>query len=177
MTEENTLSTRGTDQFNAYLSKYRDQARREQANNFYHVDVVADAYNKGFSDGEQKGRKEFIEDLIKNTTERFTQRANQVYILTNVAVTHLQKHGHKVNAFFINISHSNPKALIAVDGELLLNDDFVELSYSKLFELKKIFVKLFECTLDIGMVSYDNLDIDALKEDHFDYSEFINAAE
>jgi|SRR5690606_4637421 len=176
MTKDNVLPTRGTAQFNDYLAKYKDQAKNEKSNNFYHVDVVAEAYNQGFSDGEQKGRKEFIDDLVKSTTERFTQQANQVYILTNVAVSHLQKHGYSVNAFFINIAHPNPKVLIAVDGDLLLDDGFVELSYSKLFELKKIFSKLFECTLDIGLISYDNLDMDALKEDRFDYSEFIGAS-
>lgn len=111
------------------------------------------------------------------SAERFTQKANQVYILTNVAIDYFRKNGYSVNSFFINIVHPNPQAIITVDNAQLLDDDFVQLAYSKLFELKKIFSKLFDNTFDIGLLASDSLDLQSLKEDRFDYSEFLDKNE
>lgn len=164
---------RGTDSFNSYLSKFKEQVSQEESSNFYHVDVVAEAYTQGFFDGEKSGKKEFVENLLKRTTERFTQKSTQVYILTNVAVNHFKKNGYPVNAFYLNIVHNNPKALISVDSDSLLNDEFVEMAYSKIFELKKIFFNLFESTFDIGLVASEGLDLSIIKDEGFDYSETI----
>ena|SRR5690554_3514845 len=163
----------GTDQFNAFLSNFKDLAIKEKAANFYHVDIVADAYNAGFNDGQKSGKQEFVEDLIKKRSEKFSHMATQVYILTQVAISHLKNEGYKSKKFFINIAHENPKAIIAVDGQMLLDDDFVKIAYAKLRELKTIFNRLFNCTFDIGLVSYDDLDEQSLIEDLYEYSELI----
>ncbi|QEC52508.1 hypothetical protein EDD80_11348 [Anseongella ginsenosidimutans] len=171
------IKKNGTEQFQRYLSHFKDQAKREESNNFYHVDVVADAYNQGFCDGEQSGRKEFVEELVKGSTERFVQKATQVYILTNLAVDHIQKNQYHVHSFFINIVHPNPQVIIVVPNEQLLDDKFVKETYEKMFELKKIFCKLFGDTFDIGLMGAEGIDLDALKEDRFDYSESFMANE
>lgn len=168
-----TVKASGTELFHTYLSDYKDQARKEKSADFYHVDVVADAYNQGFCNGQESGRKEFIEDLKRDRTEKFTQKATQVYILTNRAIDHIQKNGFSVDSFFINIAHDNPKAIIAVKDEQLLDDEFIMIAYSKIFELKRIFAELFECTFDIGLISSSDLDVETLKGDRYDYSETI----
>lgn len=50
---------RGTESFQEYLAKYKDQVNSENTEGYYHVAVVADAYNQGFCDGEKSGKKIF----------------------------------------------------------------------------------------------------------------------
>jgi len=161
----------GTDSFYIYLNRFKTEARFEKAKEFYHVDVVADAYKQGFTDGENSGKKEFIETMLTKSAEKFTAKANQVYILTNLTISYLASNGYNVNSFFINLFHVNPKVIIAVENDSLLNDDFIELAYTKVFEMKEVFSNLFGNTLDMGIVGNNELDIQALAEDGYDYSE------
>lgn len=103
--------------------------------------------------------------------ESFINRSNQVYILTKKLISFLNDNGFKVNAFYINVFPKCPKVVVAVDNDLLINDAFVELSYPKIFELKKIFENLFESRLDLGLVGSDLLEEDLLQEDGFGYKE------
>ncbi|MGI9526350.1 MAG: hypothetical protein ACR2MS_04475, partial [Weeksellaceae bacterium] len=143
--------------------------------NYYHVDVVADAFTEGFCAGEksgkQSGKDEIISKLVKNRIEELTQKANQVYILTSRVVNYIQKNGFKINSFHLNIFHENPKAILAVDNKLLLDDFFVESTYSKIFEMKRIFDEIFNVDLDMGLIGSDNLDLELLYEDGYEYSE------
>lgn len=164
-------STTGTELFYAYLNKFKDDVRSKSSDNYYHVDVVADAYSQGFCDGEKSGKKEFVDAIIKNRIEKLTQKANQVYILTNLVVTFIKNSGYSVNSFYINIFHESPKVIIAVDNDLLINDDFIEKSYLKVFEMKHIFNTLFDVTLDMGLVGAAELDIESLSDDGYEYSE------
>jgi hypothetical protein len=161
----------GSDLFNNYLSKFKTEVRTQSSDKYYHVDVVAEAYTQGFCDGEKSGKKEFVEEMIKKQIEKFTQKANQVYILTNLMVTHIKSNGYSVNSFYINISHKCPKVIIAVNNDLLLNDEFIKTSYLKVFELKRIFSELFAVTLDMGLIGATDLDIETLSADGFEYSE------
>lgn len=161
----------GTDLFQKYLNKYKDQVKSESTEGYYHVDVVAEAYNQGFSDGEKSGRQDFIKQVIKNKIERFTQKGNQVYILSQNVISYLRENKFPVESLHINLYPSCPKVIISVANDLLLNDDFVEKAYTKVFENKNIFNQLFSDVLDIGFVSNDGLDTKMLKEDGFGYVE------
>ena len=58
-----------------------------------------------------------------------------------------------------------------VDIIARIDDAFIEQAYTKLFEYKEIFGKLFNDNLDIGFVANDNLDDTLLKDDGFGYVE------
>lgn len=170
MTTEETTKT-GSDLFRNYLDRYKDEAKSTSQDGYYHVDVVAEAYNQGFSDGAKSGRKEFVNNVVKQRVEEFTQKAQQVYILTQHVIVALKKEGYSVNSFYINIVHKNPQVLIAVNNQLLLEDDFITLVYQKIFEMKKIFNDLFKVTLDMGVIESEGLDIQAVTADGYEYSE------
>ncbi len=169
-------SKSGTELFSKYITKYKDQVKSESAEGYYHVDIVAEAYNQGFSDGKSSGKKDFIEEAMKNKIERFVQKANQVYILTQNLISFLGKEGFVVDSFYINPFPSCPMVIVSVSDETLLNDLFVEIAYEKILENKAIFSKLFApSSLDISLVSSNNLDSNLLKEDGFGYKEKIKS--
>jgi len=176
MSKQITTKT-GTDLFNTYLNKFKDEVRETASDKYYHVDVVAEAYNQGFSDGEKSGKKEYVSEIIKNRIEELTQKANQVYILAYRVISHIRSNNFRVNSFYINIFHTNPQVIIAVDDKLLLDDTFVESTYLKIFEMKRIFNDLFKVTLDMGLIGSDDLDIEALTEDGYEYSEDLTLNE
>lgn len=161
----------GTDLFHTYLLQYKDQVREQGTDGYYHVDVVADAYNQGFADGEKSGKKDFLEQIIKGRVERFTHKANQVYILTQNLIKFLNDNKFNVDSFYLNLNPEHLKVIVSVNNELLLNDEFVEKAYTKVFEMQRIFSDLFGEYLDMGLIGSDELDVQALEEDGFGYSE------
>src|SRR5690554_4099279 len=169
MTTKTTPSN--SELFNKYLDSCKGEVKSRSTEGYYHVDVVADAYNQGFSDGKKSGKKEFIDLIISNEVEKFTQKANQIYILSkNVISTIIQKR-YAAAGLYINLTPERPSVIISIPNEFLNNDDFVKVGYSKIHENKKIYAKLFDEMLDIGFVSSDNLEEDLLKEDGFGYIE------
>lgn len=175
MEESRAIDISRTEQFQSYLKRHNADVRTTAVNNYYHVDVVAEAFTEGFSAGEksgkQSGKEEIISKLVKNRVEELTQKATQVYILTSRVVNHIQKKGNKVHSFHLNIFHENPKAILAINNDLLLNDDFVEDTYSKIFEIKRIFDAIFNVDLDMGLIGSNDLDLELLSEDGYEYSE------
>ena len=164
----------GTEHFGKYISKYKDQVKNESAEEYYHVNVVAEAYNQGFSDGKNSGKQDFVEAIVRNKVEKFVQKANQVYILSQNLITHIEKSGFKADSLHINLFPSCPKVVLSIRDDFLLNDQFVETTYEKILENKAIFSKLFSpSTLDISLVSAENLDPKLLKEDGFGYEEVL----
>lgn len=161
--------------FHTYLTQYKDQVREQDSDGYYHVDVVAEAYNQGFADGEKSGKKDFLDQIVKGRVERFTQKANQVYILTQRVVSFLNTHTYKIHSFHINLSAGCQQVIISADNDLLLNDDFVEKAYMKAFEMKRIFAELFDEHLDMGFVASDDLDFQVLEKDGFGYFEVLGA--
>jgi len=170
-----TQNISGTELFQSYLRKHNDDVRSTAANNYYPVNVVADAFSEGFNAGEksgkQSGKEEIIAKLVKNRVEELTQKATQVHILTSRVVNHIRNNGNKVHSFHLNIFHENPKAILAVNNDLLLNDAFIEDTYSKIFEIKRIFDAIFNVDLDMGLIGSSDLDLALLSEDGYEYSE------
>lgn len=166
--------TAGLNLFNSYLTDNKHQAKDSKINDlYYHVNVVAEAYTKGFEDGENTGKKDFLDKLVQSTTEKFIEKANQVYLCTKSTLTALLKERYLVHSFYINIFHQNPKVIIVVPNEMLLNDDFVEFSYMKIHEVKCSFNSLFNSTLDMGIMGSEDLDQKMLSKDGFDYCEIF----
>lgn len=164
-------STSGLKQFNQFLESHNNLSSSKVKDNYYHVNVVAEAYNKGFSDGKSIGKDEFIENMIKSSVDRFEEKSNQVYIFIKNIINESITKGFHVDSFFLNIFEHNPKAIISVKNELLLNDEFVVFIYSKIHEIKTSFNKLFDSHLDVGIVGSENLNSDLLFEDGFQYKE------
>jgi hypothetical protein len=160
-----------SDLFQEYLNEHKDEVRANSADDYYHVNIVADAYKQGFSDGTQSAQKEFVEQLIEKRIDDFKKKAQQVYILSSKLVSVLEESGFIANALYIAPTFMAPRAIIVVPEEHVLNDDFVETTYSKIHEFREIFSKLFHDVLDLSIVGNDNLDTDLLKEDGFGYEE------
>lgn len=157
--------------FNQYLDSCKGQVKSRSEEGYYHVDVVAEAYSKGFSDGKKTGKEEFLKIIISNEVEKFTQKANQIYILSKNVISFLKSKEYDVTSLFINLTPNRPSVIISVSNELLNDDSFVVSAYSKIQENKKIYSKLFDEALDIGLIANDNLDVNLLKEDGFGYIE------
>ena len=158
--------------FNNFLDAFKDSAREEISKNYFHVDVVAEAYSQGFKDGEDSSKKSFVNSLIEQQIEGYKQRYLQAYILTNKVINKLATIEKKANEFFINIHDSNPKVVISIPNQYLLEDAVVEIAYSEIFKAQELFNSIFtEHQLDISFVGSDNLDKDLLTSDGFDYFE------
>lgn len=175
MTNQNISDkTPGLNLFNTYLIDNKHQAKDSKINDlYYHVNVVAEAYSKGFSDGENIGKKDILDKLVQSTTEKFIEKANQVYLCTKSTLTALLKEQYQVHSFYINIFHQNPKVIIAVPNQILLDDNFVEFSYMKIHEVKCSFNSLFNNTLDMGIMGSEDLNSELLRKDGFEYSEYF----
>lgn len=165
------ITNSNSDLFHKYLDTCKGEVKSKSSEGYYHVNVVAEAYSKGFTDGKQSGQSEFMELLISNEIEKFTQKANQIYILSKNVISLLKENKFDVSGLYINLSPNRPSVILSVSNEFLNDDNFVEIAYSKVFENKKIFTKLFNEPLDIGFLSNENLDEDLLKEDGFGYIE------
>lgn len=165
------ITPSNSDLFHKYLDTCKGEVKSKSSEGYYHVNVVAEAYTRGFSDGKQSGQSEFMELLISKEIEKFTQKANQIYILSKNVISLLLENKFEVSGLYINLSPNRPSVIISVANEFLNDDNFVEIAYSKVYENKKIFTKLFNEPLDIGFISSDNLDEDLLKEDGFGYIE------
>ncbi len=164
----------GISLFNTYLSKHQEVCKDSKINDsYYHVNVVAEAYQQGLNDGKNIGRQDFIDKIMKSSAEKFAEKATQVYILTKNILSALSKNGYTVSSFHINVFHSNPKVIISVDNQQLLDDEFVELAYTKIFEIKSTFNNLFDSTLDMGIMGNENIDLELLSQDGYEYSENI----
>lgn len=159
------------DSFNAYLDSCKDDVQTKRFEGYYPVDVVAEAYTKGFSDGEKSREKDFLNSLISKEIETFVQKANQIYILSKNLISHLERHNFKAKSLHINLSLNRPSVIISLANEFLNNDDCVKIAYSKINENRKIYSDLFNEHLDIGLVANDNLNKKLLIEDGFGYQE------
>lgn len=160
-----------SDLFYQYLDTCKGEVKSRSTEGYYHVDVVADAYNKGFTDGKKSGRSEFLQMIVSNEIEKFSQKANQIYILSKNVIAFLENKEFKIAGLYINLTPKRPSVIISVPNEFLNDDLFVESAYTKVHENKNIFSKLFNEPLDIGFISSDNLDENLLKEDGFGYTE------
>lgn len=170
-----TLNKIGTDRFHSYLQKHKNEVQNSSSENYYPENVVADAFSEGFNAGEESGKQDFLSKLIKKKIEELTQKANQVYILTNRMVDFLKKKNYSVDSFYISVFHENPKVIITVSNTLLIDDEFVDYAYSKVFELKRIFNDLFEGALDMGIMGSEFIDTESLINDGFEYSEDLRS--
>lgn len=169
--EFKTTTSSNSDLFHNYLHSLKDEVQTNATDGYYHVNVVAEAYSKGLSDGKKLGKEEFFNTIISDEIEKFTQKANQIYILSKRTISFLKEQKFDAKGLYINLRPSRSSVIISVDNSILNDDKFVEIGYQNLFESKKIFEKLFNESLDIGFMSNDNLDENLLKEDGFGYIE------
>lgn len=165
------VTSSNSELFHKYLDTCKGEVKSKSAEGYYHVNVVAEAYSKGFSDGKESGQTEFMDLLISNEIEKFTQKANQIYILSKNVISYLKENKFDVAGLYINLSPIKPSVIVSISNDFLNDDAFVELAYQKIYENKKIYAKLFNEPLDIGFVSDDNLDEGLLKADGFGYIE------
>jgi len=136
---ESTFKKGSSDLFLEYLNKYKDEVRSKNTDEFYHVNVVADAYKQGFSDGTKSAEKDFMQQLIQSRLDDFIKKAQQVYILSSELISFLKEKGFSAEAMYICPSFSSPKSIIVVSEELVLNDEFNQTVYPKIYDFRKVF--------------------------------------
>lgn len=172
MNSTNFVPKSGMNSFNDYLLEHSIEAKKTKVNElYYHINVVIDAYTKGYNDGEKSAKKEITDLLINKAKERFIEKANQVYLSTKSLVEIFSKNNFNVEKIYLNVFHHSPKVILSVEDELLLDDIFVEFAYSKIHEIQCSFHTLFESTLDISLISPTDLEEGLLRQDGFEYSE------
>lgn len=160
-----------SDLFIKYLDTCKGYVKSRASENYYPTNVVAEAYTAGFKDGKNSGEKSFLKNLVSNEIEKFTQKAQQIYILSKTLVELIQSEGYSASGLHINLSYKRPSVIISVSDEFLNNDKFVRLAYRKIHENQNIYTSLFQEYLDMGIVAADNLDENLLREDGFGYTE------
>lgn len=168
----NTVVNKSFDEsFQEYLSTCKGEVANQKKENYYPVNVVADAYSTGYADGQNKAIRDFLQDMLSKEVENFSAKANQIYILSKKVVRQI---GPNADGLFINLSVGRPSAIISIPEVNLIDDEFVDKVYSYIFDLKTIFSRLFDETLDISLVSSDSLDVELLEEDGYTYHEKYN---
>jgi hypothetical protein len=168
-----TLDNTGLESFNEYILNYKESARAEGSKEYFHVDVVADAYQAGFKKGKNAGEKQFIENLIAERNETFMELATLIYISSKRVVDYIKSLNYSPISLHINLSPDKPSVIIAVPNDALLDDDFIDRAYEKLFEIRDSYEKISNKMLDIGYIGGDNIDETLLKLDGFGYAETI----
>lgn len=158
--------------FQDYLKQCKGEVANQKKENYYSVDVVADAYSTGYADGQSKGISQLVQDILSKEMENFSAKANQIYILSKKVVKQI---GSNANGLFLNLSMERPSAIISIPEEKLVDDKFIEEVYAYIFELKNIFSRLFDETLDISLVPSEGLEIELLEEDGYTYHENYHA--
>ncbi|MCK9618638.1 MAG: hypothetical protein M0R21_12480 [Lentimicrobiaceae bacterium] len=160
--------------FNKYLLKYSDESSSSKiSENYFPADVVIDAYKNGFSDGKKAKQEDFESNLYKIHIEKFIEKATKVYLSAKSFADYLKQNNYKAEKFYLNLFHRNPKVVISIKEELLLDDKFVIFAYTKINEMQNAFLGLFNNTLDISLVCNTNLDEELLQTDGFSYSENV----
>ncbi|MCD8453422.1 hypothetical protein [Tenacibaculum finnmarkense] len=169
-----TLKKQGnTESFYKYLEENKDNFKDKKVDGYYHTDVIADAYTKGFNNGKEIAKTNVIEDYNKQFIEKFVRKSTQIYLDTHKLIDLLHKEKFKINSFYINAFSEYPKVIIAIEEELMLNDEFINLAYRKIFELQKDFKNDYNTTLEMSLSCSENLDTDLLSADGFQYQETI----
>lgn len=172
METKKTLSFSGIDSFNTYISEHNISAKKDKVSDlYYHVNVVAEAYNAGFNSGEASAKNAFMDKIISKFSENFKEKANQIYLSSKAVASNLIKEGYSVDGIYINISLDKPKVILSVPDEQMLDNDFVEFVYTRIHEVQNSFYTLFNSSLDLSLVGSEYLDEDLLKCDGFGYSE------
>ena len=165
------VKTSKSELFLNYLNTRKEEVKTKSLEGYYHVNVVADAYNEGFKAGKESGEKEFLNNLIDKEIDLFTDKSNQIYILSKSVISFINKKGFSASYLFLNLKYNRPSVIIAIPEKHLINDEFVEQAYLKIHENKLIYEKLFDEVLDISFVSSKNLNNQLLLEDGFGYKE------
>lgn len=174
METQKELFNTGIDYFNTYISEHGISAKSDRVSDlYYHVNIVAEAYNAGFDKGEESAKEIFMNKMFSKFVESFREKANQIYLSSKTLSTNIQQRGFVVNKLYINISLEKPKVILSVPDEQLLNDEFVEFVYFRINEIQQSFYTLFNGNLDLSLVGSDFLDEDLLKCDGFGYSEIL----
>jgi hypothetical protein len=167
-----TIKNGNLDSFNDYLDKCKNQARSEGSKQYFHVDVVAEAYSQGYEHGKEDGQSEFIESLIMDSFEKFNHKSNQIYILSKNVIEYITKElKQNVISLHINLTPNKPSVILSVPNDALLIDEFVDKAYNKVFDIRDIYKQLFDEMLDIGFVGSDHLDYNQIESDGFGYTE------
>ena len=162
----------GIDKFHEYLVGHQNEVSQNRFDGYYPVNVVAEAYTQGFSDGQQKGQSEFVKILRKQTLDLFKKKSQQVYILTTKVKDTLKKEGFIVDSFYIDIFATCPRVIVSVQDDLLLNEAFIQVAYKEIFSVQEIYSKVFDNdVLDMSLVGSDDLDKSCLEAEGFGYSE------
>lgn len=162
----------GVDSFYNYLKNNAAQAEPNKKNDlYYHVNVVAEAYTEGFSKGEKQGKEKLSDVLLEKLTDRIFDHLAQIYVASKAVSTYFQENGYKVDKLYINTSLNKPKVIISLPEEQLLDDTFVEFAYAKIHEVKCAFNTMFQNSLDLSLITSDNIDEELLISDGFGYIE------
>ncbi|QCO45774.1 MULTISPECIES: hypothetical protein [Elizabethkingia] len=148
----------GSSAVDLFLSTVNDELKHiKPKDNYFHIDVVTEA----FVAGEKHGKEEFI----KTFTEEFKNQSVNTFLFTQNLVNKLMKMNYKVHKFFINPIQF--KSIIGVDNSLLLNDDFVDIAYSEATMLENNFNDLYDNLFEIGFIGIDNIKIDKIYSDGY----------
>jgi hypothetical protein len=160
--------------FNDFLKKHSSEAKEKKlSESYFHADVVCEAWDSGVAFGKKENIQATKERILIRQYEKFVEKANKVYLFTKSFSDFLSFSGYKPERFFINIFHVNPKVIVLVNKDAIIDDDFVVLAYTKMNEFQDSFRTLFGSTLDISLMDDDGIIDDLLISDGFNYSEKI----
>lgn len=157
--------------FSTYIKEQKQYAIDQQIENYYPVNVVAEAFQKGFDAGAKNAESDYLEDLKNQLLDKFVSKANEVYILSNELIKYLQSNQYKIDSLLGNFSFNSIKVLITVPITTIEDETFTELAYTKLHEIAKQFTSQHKELLDISIIPSEDLDEELLESDGFRFKE------
>lgn len=156
--------------FHEFIRTKQDESTSQKQDNFYSVDVVADAYSQGFKDG-ANDPIEFKKQLKKLAIERFINKSNNIYVIVSDYIKHLKNSGINVSNLYGNFTHRGVSILISIPNEQLLDDDLNTIAYQKLYEISKSYTKENNEFLDVSLISDSNIDAESILKNGYTFTE------
>jgi hypothetical protein len=101
MTTNTDIQTGTQQAFLAYLNENIYRSSDSEKNEYFYVDVVAEAWGKGFDEGKKVAQKDFFNDLVTIESEKFMRKANMIYLLSKRLIEFFVSHDCKPCSLYI----------------------------------------------------------------------------
>lgn len=158
--------------FNSYLDAQIGKYQNGIIRDCLQQEAFEKSYSRLVKIGGNSKQDTHVNDLIGKQGGSFKLRCIQAYLLANRVLDVLYGVNSKASAVFINVHDGNPKVLISVPDDFLLDDFLVETAYKAALYFQGVFKKVFNNhNLDISFVGSENLDRDLFQADGYDYCE------
>lgn len=146
-----------------WIATRTDDAVIHPKEGYYPFDVIAEAYEKGESDGQEKIKS----DLTESFRKVFVKNTEKTTLMVNTLLDNFGQDEIAPKKLFLDPSISGVKILFALKESDYLNDVFLDKYYALISDMIASNISN-EYKLDIGfVVDSDNRNFDLIKNDGY----------